>query len=364
MKNIGKLIVKSILLIVAGSIAGTLLLVLAYMLPVNIENRDSSYETLEQEGWYPRSLVSSRSLDTYFHSFYPDVLDDSTDSIMLYMAMDDSEGNPLYRAMDSYGTYSGSYARYWHGYVAVLRPLLLLFDFAELRMVNGICQILLVLVLALMIGKKSGIRYVLMLVTSYALLAPSALAMGLQFTWIFYIAFIGTLVLVKKSEFFEEKQRYLFFFMILGMFTCYFDLLTYPLVTWGIPLIWWVTLDEVKRKETAWLKRVVTTGFAWIAGYAFMWITKWAYATLIVGWNVLEDGFSEAFVRSGTSEGKAYSLGTRLEAIYTNWKHYEYKVYAILFALWLIWWIAQMILRGVGREILGDMHICLRDSQV
>ena len=345
-KSGAKFVGKSALLILAGSIVGTLLLVLAYMLPVNIANRDSSYGTLEEEGWYPRASVSSRSLDAYFYSFFPDVLDNGTDKIMLYMAMDDSEGSPLYRALDSYNAYIGSYAYYWHGYVAVLRPLFLLFDFAELRIVNGICQILLILVLALMIGRKKGIRYVLMLAASYVLLMPFALAMGLQFTWIFYISFIGALVLIKKRDFFEEKKRYLFCFIALGMFTCYFDLLTYPLVTWGIPLIWWITMDNAERKEVDWVKRVVTTGFSWIAGYALMWIMKWVYATPILGRNVLEAGINEVFVRSGTSAGNAYSLSARLETIYTNWKHYEYKVFAMLLMLWLLWWIVQMIFQG------------------
>lgn len=355
-KDGAKFVGKSTLLILAGSIAGTLLLMLAYMLPVNSENRDSSYEVLEQEGWYPRASIISRSLDTYFNSFFPDVLDDSTDSIMLYMAFDDSEGNPLYRAMNSYNTYTGSYAYYWHGYVVLLRLLFLFFNFTELRMINGICQFLLVLSLAFVIGKEKGIRYVLMLVTSYALLAPLALAIGLQFTWIFYIAFLGTLILIRKRDTLEEKQRYLFFFIVLGIFTCYFDLLTYPLVTWGIPVLWWLIMDGTERKEMEWVRRVIATGFAWIAGYAFMWVMKWVYATPILGSNVMESGISEVFLRSGTSEGNAYSLGTRLGAVYTNWKHYEYKVYALILGIWLIWWIVRLILQG-GKERFQEICI-------
>lgn len=346
MKNAARVIGKGVLLILAGVFAGTLLLVLAYMLPVNTENRDYSYETLEMEGWYPRASVSSQAWDTYFHSYLPDVLDGSSEKVMLYMAMDDSKGSPLYRAMESYNQYIGSYSYYWHGYVAVLRPLFLLFNYTELRIANSICQFLLVLALAFLIGREKGIRYVLMFATSYILLSTLALSMSLMFTWMFYISYIGTLILLTKRKFFAQKQRYLYWFMILGMLASYFDLMTYPLATWGIPLIWWITMDREDKKELVWVKQVVTSGIAWIAGYVLLWFMKWVLATIVLGQNVIETAMNEVFFRSGTSEGHEYALSARLEAIYSNWKHYEYKIYVILLAIWLIWWICQTFYHG------------------
>lgn len=346
MKNAISYIGKSLLFLLAGVSIGTVLLVAAYMLPVNMENRASSYETLEQEGWYPRATVSSMSLDTYFHSLLPDILDGGTDRVMLYTALDDSTGNPLLRAMESYSVYSGSYTRYWHGYVSVLRPLMLMFNYIEVRMINGLGQLILMLALAFLIWREKGIRYVAMLVTSYMLLMPTALSMSLQYTWVFYIAFLGTLVLLKKRSFFTEKSRYLFFFMSLGMLTSYFDLLTYPLVTWGIPLIWWIVMDSSEQRESFWVKRVVCSGLGWIVGYAFMWVMKWALASLVLGQNVFQTAINEVFFLSGTLTEKEYSQFSRFEAIYINWKHYEYKVYAMLLAVWLAWWIYKCSVQG------------------
>lgn len=350
MKNTMSFIGKSILFLLAGVSIGTVLLVAAYMLPVNMENRDSSYETLEKEGWYPRATVSSMSLATYFHSLLPDILDGGTDRVMLYTALDDSAGNPLLRAMESYSVYSGSYTRYWHGYVSVLRPLMLIFDYIEFRIINGLGQLILMLALAFLIGREKGIRYVAMLVTSYVLLMPAALSMSLQFTWVFYISFLGTLVLLRKRSFFAEKNRYLFFFMSLGMLTSYFDLLTYPLVTWGIPLIWWMVMDSSEQREGFWVKRVVCSGLGWIVGYAFMWVMKWTLASLVLGQNVFQTAINEVFILSGTLTEKEYSLFSRFEAIYINWKHYGYKVYAMLLAVWLVWWISGCLLRGWKRD--------------
>lgn len=350
MEEAGKVVCKGFLLLLAGTFIGTALLALAYMLPVNTKNRDISYAELEEEGWYPRAFLSARSLDTYFHSYYPDVLDGSTDKIMLYMAMDDSEGNPFVRAMRSYSEYSGEYSYYWHGYVTLLRPLFLLFQYSELRILNSILQLLLVLLLALFIYRKKGMRYVFMLITSYGLLSPFALAMGLQFTWVFYVAYTGALVLLAKRKFFAQKYRYLLVFMALGMMSSYFDLLTYPLITWGVPLIWWLVTAQEERKERFWVGQVVLTGIAWIAGYGLLWMMKWVLASLILGKNVFEWAMGEVFIRSGTTQQEFYSVLNRLQAVYTNWKHYEYKIYALALTLWLAWWVVLTFLRGFWRQ--------------
>lgn len=332
-KNIG----KGILILAAGIVLGTILLTLSYMLPVNPENRQSSYEIFEDEGWYPRTSVISGGSGNYFLSFYPDVLDNSSDKIMLTIAMDTSSGSPLVRAMESYSEYVDSYSYYWHGYVAILRPLFLLFDFSELRTLNGACQILIVMLLALFIRREKGIGHAFALLTSYILLNPRTVAMGMQYTWIFYIAWGGALFLLTKRNYFEEKDRYLYFFIVLGMLTSYLDLLTYPLYTWGFPLIWWIAVRKKEQKELQWIKEVVLSGIAWIVGYAGMWTAKWGIATAVLKKNIFAAAIDEIFLRSGMAE--AENLAARWNAIYANWRHYAYKIYAILLIGWLVWWI-------------------------
>lgn len=352
MRAKGLLIGKSILLLLAGALLGTLLLMLVYRLPVNIENRDTSYALIETEGWYPRASVTALSLDAYFHSYLPDVLDDSTDRIMLYTALDTSTdlGGVLERAMASHSEYVGDYSYYWHGYVSILRPLLLLFDFSELRILNGLCQLLLVVLLAGVVGREKGIRYVLVLLTSYVLLSSVAMPLSLQFSWVFYIAFLGTLLLLAKRDFWSAGSRYVFFFLVLGMCTSYLDLLTYPLFTWGMPLLWWMVMDRTQKKPSKWVGEVIHTGLGWIAGYAGMWVMKWVIATPVLGRNVMEEAINEVFFRSGLQEGAESALTARLDAIYRNWKHYEFKVYFLVLLVWLAWWFYRSVKSGWQRD--------------
>lgn len=329
---------KAVMLLAAGAVLGTLLLALSYLLPVNQDNRELSDAVIEQEGWYPRTSVGAPG--QFFESFYPDVLDNFTDKIMLSTAMDTSAGNPLVRAMETYSEYVGSYNHYWHGYVAILRPLFLFMDFSDLRNLNAACQLLLVALLVLLVGRKKGFRYGLSLLTSYLLLSPRTTALGLQYTWVFYVAFGGTFALLSKREFFVHKNRYLYFFIVLGMLTCYLDLLTFPLLAWGFPLVWWIVTDGRERKSFQWIKDVVLSGIAWIFGYGGLWVAKWGIATMVLGRNIFETAFKEIVFCSGTTGTRVDNSAARWHAIYTNWRHYSYKIYAFILALWLIWWLS------------------------
>lgn len=186
--------------------------------------------------------------------------------------------------------------------------------------------------------KKMGrTEYALLLMTSYLLLMPLALAMSLQFTWVFYIGAGGCLALIKKNQWFEQNARYLYFFISIGMLTSYFDLLTYPLFTWGFPLLWWLVTGC--RDITGWkrVKRVAASGTAWIAGYGLMWVMKWVAGSVILGRDLFGGAISEVFLRSGVREDAAMGLSDRLDVIYQNWLHYQYPVYFAVLLLWLLW---------------------------
>lgn len=347
MKKICNLFEKCALLLLGGSILGTLLLTLAFLVPVNEENAAASYQILNDEGWYPAAPILTQSLDAYFHSYLPGVLDNGTDSIMLHTAMDTSEGNPLTRAMNMYCTYLHiNYSRYWHGYVAILRPLLYFFDFSEIRILNCLGQLLVLMLLTVLIVRKRGWVYGLLMLTSYFLLMPVAMPLSLQFTWVFYIAAVSCLVLLKKQEYFENEQRYLYLFLVIGMLTSYFDLLTYPLFTWGFPITWLLVMSRPESSGVERIKKVVFSGLSWIAGYGIMWGLKWIYASLILGKEIFSDAVNEVFVLSGAGSGKEQGFMSRMEAIYTNWKHYEYSIYFLVLALWLAWIIIRSIRKG------------------
>ena len=322
-------------MIVAGVLLGAILITLAYCIPVNQTNAQKSIDSLEGEGWYPSATQLKSSLDTYFHSYLPGVLDGATDGLMLEKATRQIEGNPLWEAMNMEG-----YTYYWHGYVVILRVLLLFMDYEQFRFLNCILQLMMMFFVAHFIWEKKGQRYALALLTSYFLMMPMAMFLSLQFSWIFYIAMALSLLICYRHTWFTEK-RIPYIFVIAGMLTSFLDLLTYPLYTWAFPLLLLILLSEDGQKALNYVKTVVVSGLGWILGYAGMWFGKWALAGWIVHRNVIQEAWDEVMFRSGSDE--ALNLIARLEALYDNWKHYEYPLYTALLAIWLTWFIYKSL---------------------
>lgn len=346
--NAIKCIGKVLVLIGIGSVAGALLLAAVFLVPVNPTNKAQAFALLEKEGWYPLATEHKQEFSDYFHSFYPDVMDNNTDKIMISTALDENEGNPLARAMNMYSEYLGyNYSRYWHGYVVVLRPLFCFLDYSQIRILNGALQLLLMCALAHLVWQKKGMRYAVLMLTSFVLLMPQALAVSFQFSWVFYVGALGCLVLIRKPDYWGESSRYIYLFTVLGMLSSYFDLLTYPLVTWGIPVIWWFLTEKAPTGKGRYLERCVASGISWAVGYVGIWAMKWLLGSVITGENVIADAVGKVQEHAASAEGSSFTLFNRLEAAYTNWKHYEYPVYMLILIGWLVWLVVQSFRKGL-----------------
>ncbi len=341
-------VLKAALLIICAILAGGVILTLAYCIPVNQKLQQESYDAIKKEGWYPAIPYVEDSLAVHFHSFLPGVLDGSTDSIMLSTAGHIIEGSPIEAAMRSYNdVFQYDYPRYWHGYVTILRPLMQFLDYADIRFINMLGQLSIIIAMAIHLYQKKGKAYVVMLLSSYALLMPMAMSFSLQFSWVFYIAGFAGLFVMKKQKILEKRSGYVYFFVIVGALTSYMDLLTYPLITWGIPMIWWIVLSDREETGLTYIKRVVISGISWICGYGGMWCGKWILGSLVLGENVIQNAVENIFFRVGNSEESMFSFVDRLNAVYTNWKHYSYRMYFLILALWLVWIAARSVFHGV-----------------
>lgn len=204
MKKAGEILGKCFLLLIAGGILGAFLLTVVFCIPVNEEMAAQSEEINSLEGNYPyANVVSGHGGDiAYFTGFSPIVLDNATDARMLLTALQ-RDASPLIRAMDMC-----DYPRYWHGYVLILRPLLYIMNYGDIRVLNCFFQIALFVLTALLLWKRlEKKRYILALLTSYVLLMPVALLFSLQYSWIFYVIFGGILFVICKNEILLQKSN-------------------------------------------------------------------------------------------------------------------------------------------------------------
>ena len=114
------------------------------------------------------------------------------------------------------------YARYWHGYISIIRPLLIFFSFDEIRKILVSVFAFLAMILMMVLYKKVSFKYCLVILL--ALLTSEYFFMGfnLQGTFTFIIAMIASIVICVR---FEKIKNIGLYFMVIGMVTCYFDLL-------------------------------------------------------------------------------------------------------------------------------------------
>ena len=220
----------TLLIVLCGSIAlGYLLLVLVYCIPTKkMEiNLKESAAIFVEEGTYPQKI----------NSYIDSRLDNWTDSLMLLTAVrEDSEPayisaalnsrnlisdkNPcesliqIYAEKNTDNLKSVKYGRYWHGYLVFLKPLLLFFDYGEIRYINMFVQMLLFAFAAVLLSKKERGLYILPLALSWLFLNPLSTMLSIQFSIVTSIVFSQIIVML----IFEDKYYKKPFLVVMNFF--------------------------------------------------------------------------------------------------------------------------------------------------
>lgn len=304
---------KIIAALIVGLMAATILMLLINLLPDEAMKQHiaESVKVMEQEQDYHEvipGMLSSR-------------LDNFTDSIMLVSSAHKAETGLVDRTMNAYrvlyegktpsetltayGTgeegYSISpYSRYWHGYQLILKPLLLFFNYQEIRYLNMCLQFLLLIGIVVEMTKRKMEIYIFPYMVMLFSLMPFSIGLSLQFSSVFYITNIAVYVLLKWFEVIKEKKNFFLFFLIAGMLTSFMDFLTYPLVALGIPMVFYFLLMEKKTLLYDVIK-IVKYSVIWAIGYIVMWTGKWIIGSILLRKNIITDAI-EALLNRTSSE--------------------------------------------------------------
>lgn len=234
------------------------------------KNVDQSLEVMENEGERPLYAF-------YRHSA---IVDNHTDMLMYRSLIPQRDDYNFIQSSVSIN----SYARYWHGYQTVLRPLTVIFQVQEVRYLGMILFYLLFFWSAWMIASKTrfsnAMLYVLAVASSYLVTVTTCF----QYLTTFFVLFISLIFLLSRYD--KDKPiSFLLYFFTVGMTENFFDFLTYPVITLGIPLILllWLRVrdEEAKLKENAWF--TLKASVSWGMGYALTWIIKWLIGMAVLG---------------------------------------------------------------------------------
>ena len=307
-----------------AAFAGTLavlfvLLLAAYALPGERvrQNVYDSARTIQSEGLYPE----------YF-GFKLFQMDNYTDTLMLFEAASADELPPLQAMMtniaynvDNFETLADdlawyiekdwstgaqrtdapalepfSYARYWHGYLLWLRPLLLVTSYTGVRIVQYIALFALLAVVLVRLRRRCGLRAAVWFTVSQLAVSVWFVPHQVQYFTCFFIAYAGCAWVLARPR---RSDVLCLGLLVLGTATAFCDLLVTPILTLGLPLACWL-LEPQQRLRGGVPQCALAVGgsLCWGTGYALCWASKWVLAGAVTGQNVLADALHQAAVRT------------------------------------------------------------------
>lgn len=298
----------AIFIVLAFWVIGLLLMIAVFSLPTTRMEKHlkKSVYIFENEGTRPRVL--GYKLDNFTDALelseavYNDEESSTVEKAVRVYRSDTASGHPVESIINHYVngedyTLTTSYARYWHWYLVFLKPLLLFCNFSEIRIVNCILQTILLTCIVFIMCRNGLMNVDVPYLLTVLILNPVSCAFSMQFSSCYYILLIGTIALLVMHE--HNRNDYSkWVFLLVGIATAYFDLLTYPVMPFGILLILWVRNSSYDNSKTLYKSTLINSA-SWILGYAGMWIGKWIIGSLLLGENVVAEAVSVAMQRMG-----------------------------------------------------------------
>lgn len=224
---------------------------------------------------------------------------------------------------------SVDYARYYHGYLLIYRPLLLLFDITGIRAFNFVMFLILFSILAYLLFKKFDKRIAFSICFSLVIFELLFIAYSLHISPMTYVLLISSIILVKKIEK-VDYDKLTFFLFIVGSVTSFFDTLTVPVLTLTIPLLiftlYYSKNKTIKNKDLFF--QIVKVSIAWGLGFAITWISKWIICDLTLHTSIISASIEQVFYRT---VGAPRDISTSL--LYLTNKLGNYTILLILFVL-------------------------------
>lgn len=380
MKKSSRTILHLILILVCSVAAGYLLLVAVYCIPQSrlFLNLANSVAAIQKDDADLSEVITG----------YPGSrLDVFTDGAMLNTALHTNDDGPFKRAIACYQyKYKDRspaqgftdffipkdpdgellYIRYWHGFLVVLKPLLLFFNYSDIRMLNHMGQMLLVFLNLYALIRRKLHRYIPAVLITYFFLTPVTLPLAMQYSSVFYIGFLSLACLILFYDKLSKGEGLLILFLLTGVLTSYMDLLTYPVFTLGLPLAGLLILrgedDKEEKDFMPAFKEFVSCGVTWFLGYALMWAAKTVIAIPFYGISAIGDTLSS--VSGHTVPGAVKGGYTYLEALKNNLSMYKNRVYILCLIVYTIVVLIFAIIKkgkGTGKTSLNHipMFLCI-----
>lgn len=258
-----------------------------------------------------------------------------------YSTEDGNQYSSLEKTMDNDEVYNNEeYSRYWHGIQTIIRPLLLFFNYEEIRYLFAIVMFMLLGIAVVGVSKNLNIMHGMALLFSMLAVCFFVVPFSIQYTGVFAITLIN-IIIINYLYRIKKEKLYPYLFFVAGGCSVFFDLLTAPLLTLGMPLIYVVLLKYNKECD---IKKsvleVIKLSILWCIAYVGTFFAKWVIASIILQTDVIKTAINQILFRTNGSEEYP---ATRLGAIKENIKFLYNTVLLALFMVSTFVWLILVI---------------------
>lgn len=362
MKKIRTDIFNYFIIIVLSVFIGTLALFIAYLLP----QEKISNHVLESVSVFEKEDLYYEVID----GFETTKLDNFTDCLILDELNYNGKEKALKKAMSGYGYTNNSdpidvlvkikqdkqndlikttYERYWHGNNVIYKILFYFFNYQEVRMLNTLLLCLLLIFLIKVICFSRIKRFLPCFILSLLIINPFIMGLSLQYFVCYIIMLIASIIVIKYYDKIGEKINYLF--LIIGIITSYFDLLTFPLLTLSVPLIFYILLTSETDLKKLFIKAFLLS-FSLAFGYFLMWIGKWVIGSVILKKNLFIDALNSIKERV-----KNDVIFSRMDVINQNLNKFSNHLYVLYFEIISCFYFIKIIKNRTyfDKKLLGKI---------
>ena len=128
----------------------------------------------------------------------------------------------------------------------------------------------------------------------------------IEYSALLYVIVFASIFIISNNHIIISKKNVPELFLIIGMIVSYIDVLTYPILTVGIPLIYMFLMNEDWNKRiNEEIRHIFTVSISWICGYGGMWVGKWIIASIILKRNTIKEAILMALYRMSQTSGES-----------------------------------------------------------
>lgn len=209
------------------------------------------------------------------------------------------------------------YARYWHGTLLFLRPMLTVMNVKQMRILSYAVYFILMGILIAQLYKRKGIGEIILLVIATVLTLTFLTPLLFEYLWMILLMLAFSIIALH----FQKKGNYsaiLCMFAVDGIMTAFFDFLTIETITLLVPLL--LVLMQQRRAgcfgktEISFVRKAV---LSWGIAFVAMWSLKWVLTACILHWD-FGAFLSEHVVERSVGDMRDGMLTTIFEAIRKN----------------------------------------------